>query len=763
MPMIEAEDGHPRPVQARTMDSTQPTTVAFVELPDEALDILSHYTQDPGFNVTLVVSMEPDSYAIRMADILKVDILDVPNRLTLSMCDRIIVGPAPDDLVESIREMMDGTTTEVWTIPQVLETLGDSVRILNDEITSPSVLGSTDDAITQVVDPDDLTIMSEDPQESDRTTELQALPTESLDVVQPGESAHLKPAEDEPSPEDEIWRIWSGEEPEEGLGLVHGPVDPDGEPLPEKPEPREPSAAPAAKITPPLSKATKDKSGEAEITASPEPESAIQHRFDVGALLGEDLRDEIGALMLDTSRGDLLNRILDMAIRATHAQTGSIMLLDEDGTHLRIAVAEGLPLEVVASVRQRVGEGVAGQVFSTGRPQIVRGRVRSRGADRGLRPELREGAVVPILNDGRTIGVLSVNSESERTTLNESSLDLLGLFAKEVSAAVLKAIDLARLEGNTLREALLRHVERLMALEESLPHRLRAVADAVARTFSAEIVHVFLVDPLGKRLETITPRRGMGAGAGSFISMDQGLLGWIVRHQTPRVFETWTDDGSEGVASFFIPIGSSRGQGLMLLENLPLKHRGAERFLATLSEIMDRVADMIEVEKSLEAQELLSQLQIRVAERSAHFAGLLPHERTRAVLEFTTELLAADTAVWEPTDAAAVWARPGSTRIAALQRRFKEGFPVIADWILDQESAAGGFELPGWSAEAPTGAAPYLGIRVAGAGGVLAVIFAEGEDTGPLAQAPPEVLFEVLRTVGAHLPPDLGRRIDHAA
>ena len=50
-----------------------------------------------------------------------------------------------------------------------------------------------------------------------------------------------------------------------------------------------------------------------------------------------------------------------------------------------------------------------------------------------------------------------------------------GLFLGMASGAVLKAISLKKLTGTVHREAVLRQVERLMSLQETLPSRFRSV------------------------------------------------------------------------------------------------------------------------------------------------------------------------------------------------------------------------------------------------------------------------------------------------
>jgi len=690
----------------------------FVDLPDEALDVFSHFTQDPGSEVVLVVSQDMDSYAMRMAEILKVPVLDVPNRLSLSSCDLIVVGPR-NGLLETIHEMMEGTATRVVSLDELSKEDGSGAESKTSAETPSTKTTQTpsesETIFSAVGDPNDplLSLGELHPGPEGKPTlekTLEALPQDPLNIRQPGESH-------QPIPED------PPEDPDDAETLDIAAVDA----LFTAIDPRQRSAG--------------------------EPAG-----FDPGSLLGEDLREELGSLLLDASGNEVLHRILEMAIRATHTQTGSIMLLDLDQVHLRIAVAKGLPDHVVTAVRQRVGEGVAGTVFATGKPQVLRGRVpREKGRDRGLRPRLREAAVVPILSAGKPMGVLCVNGETDHSALTEESLALLARFSKEVSAAILKAISLGQLTAEHQYDALLRQVERIMSLEESLPNRLKAVAESIRRALGADLAHLFLLDPLGQRLERITDSAGLGSTSSEFVPIDKGMFGWAIRSGKAHALDLWDKTGTSGVTTYLLPIHQDSPCGLLVLENVPIAEaeNESQTSLLSLQDMLSHIGDMIEVETNLEAEELLSQMQMRVADHSARFTGLLPHERARAVLEFTVDLLAGETAVWIPAPGAkAVWARPSGPRTATIQAAFRPCLDAVETWVREREAGAIGSGEEGSASDAPPCASPCLGTVVGGGEGCFVLVFAPDDAAGTLAQVPTPILIRVMEQIGALLPED---------
>lgn len=92
----------------------------------------------------------------------------------------------------------------------------------------------------------------------------------------------------------------------------------------------------------------------------------------------EDLVFKLGALNETVEMAaripkiqDLLAHVLDRMMRAVRASIGSIMLLDSERQTLRVAVARGLPNEIVGRIEVRVGEGIAGKVVDAGEPVLV--------------------------------------------------------------------------------------------------------------------------------------------------------------------------------------------------------------------------------------------------------------------------------------------------------------------------------------------------------------------------------------------------------
>jgi hypothetical protein len=182
--------------------------------------------------------------------------------------------------------------------------------------------------------------------------------------------------------------------------------------------------------------------------------------------------------------------------------------------------------------------------------------------------------------------------ESEERKLDEQSIALLNLFAREASAAVLKALTLQRLPGNTHREAVIRQVERLMALQEPLAGRLRTVGDALAHALGAQNVHCHVVNAAGTHVEV--QAGALNAVQGQPEPMDQGFIPWILKHNNPNVL--CAANGTEEVGNAYIPIVSSRPEGVLVMECIPLGGTSAVHVLALLTEVKETVEAQIALE-----------------------------------------------------------------------------------------------------------------------------------------------------------------------
>ncbi len=144
------------------------------------------------------------------------------------------------------------------------------------------------------------------------------------------------------------------------------------------------------------------------------------------------------AFMLNVNVEDLLQHIVEAAVAATNAQRGSLMLIDPDRQELAVQAAVGMPPEVMATARERVGRGIAGWVARTGVPLVINNEedippfVRS-----SLRGGMAHSAVcLPLAVKGQVIGVINLTKTMGQPPFTRSDAELLSVLAGQAAIAI---------------------------------------------------------------------------------------------------------------------------------------------------------------------------------------------------------------------------------------------------------------------------------------------------------------------------------------
>ncbi len=144
------------------------------------------------------------------------------------------------------------------------------------------------------------------------------------------------------------------------------------------------------------------------------------------------------AFMLNVNVEDLLQHIVEAAVAATNAQRGSLMLIDPDRQELAVQAAVGMPPEVMATARERVGRGIAGWVARTGVPLVINNEedippfVRS-----SLRGGMAHSAVcLPLTVKGQVIGVINLTKTMGQPPFTRSDAELLSVLAGQAAIAI---------------------------------------------------------------------------------------------------------------------------------------------------------------------------------------------------------------------------------------------------------------------------------------------------------------------------------------
>ncbi|MBI1921939.1 MAG: diguanylate cyclase [Geobacter sp.] len=146
----------------------------------------------------------------------------------------------------------------------------------------------------------------------------------------------------------------------------------------------------------------------------------------------------ISSLSLTENNDELHQRILGFAAELLHADSGSLMLIEEGGEKLQIKAVLGLNEQLAKIISLKIGSGIAGRVAATGQPLVVVDIEKDRRTAGQNRPRFKSKSFisVPLTLRGKTIGVLNLSDRRTGAPFTETDLRLLTTFAQQASLLI---------------------------------------------------------------------------------------------------------------------------------------------------------------------------------------------------------------------------------------------------------------------------------------------------------------------------------------
>jgi two-component system phosphate regulon sensor histidine kinase PhoR len=130
---------------------------------------------------------------------------------------------------------------------------------------------------------------------------------------------------------------------------------------------------------------------------------------------------------------EILAMVVGAAANLTHAEEGSLMLLDPDSGELYLRAHYNLAEHGTGNLRVKVTDTLMGRVIQTGRPIMVSGNDLLRVQTSFL---VKAILSVPLLAGGRVTGVLSVDNKHSSHTFSEHEVHVLSTLADYAAIAI---------------------------------------------------------------------------------------------------------------------------------------------------------------------------------------------------------------------------------------------------------------------------------------------------------------------------------------
>jgi class 3 adenylate cyclase/putative methionine-R-sulfoxide reductase with GAF domain len=152
---------------------------------------------------------------------------------------------------------------------------------------------------------------------------------------------------------------------------------------------------------------------------------------------------QIGSLLAASTfdMEKVLNHTMDMIQTIINVEAGSLMLLDKDELAFRVAfnIRKDINIDILQTLRLKLGQGISGYSAARGEPVIVRNAGESRqfypDIDRMIGFETRSVLCVPLISMGKVIGVIELLNKLDGE-FNDNDLQLLQSIATSVSIAL---------------------------------------------------------------------------------------------------------------------------------------------------------------------------------------------------------------------------------------------------------------------------------------------------------------------------------------
>ena len=215
----------------------------------------------------------------------------------------------------------------------------------------------------------------------------------------------------------------------------------------------------------------------------------LRSLYEVGSTLGTSLRLE-----------DVLKKVMDESIALLGAENGSLMLVDEVRSELKMLVAQGLDDQIVTTTRVNLGEGISGWVAQEGQPRLLSRHNRDIDSPSGSSDALESAMCVPLKSKDRCIGVLNLSGRRDGGDFTDEDLKILTILASHAASA----IDIAQLYRKVSSQV--EHLEALYQLGRILNASLsldQILPQALTRTLEllqAKTASVMLLDEKGQEL-----------------------------------------------------------------------------------------------------------------------------------------------------------------------------------------------------------------------------------------------------------------------
>jgi signal transduction histidine kinase len=327
-----------------------------------------------------------------------------------------------------------------------------------------------------------------------------------------------------------------------------------------------------------------------------------------------------------------LDRILAAAVRSTHAESGSFILVNPNSGLLDIEASHNLS-ERAKKVKLRPGEGITGWVATTGKPMRCAD-VREEKRYIAINPRVRSEMAVPVEMRGHIVGLLNVDSTSVDAFSATDEARLVDM-ASEAAQWLSLAWEIDQLRMRSRQLTSLVDIAQVIISKTNLDEILEQITVQAFALMKTSLCSVFLLNEDGSELVL----RACQGGSQLYrqkpnLRTEDSLLGSVItRHKPIAVVDVVKEKGyiqtdiarkERLVSMLAVPLTfASKALGVLAVYTQQ-RHRFSNDEIKLLSTLGDLsavaiekgrlLARVVDMEEKLRASERLSALGLLAAE-----------------------------------------------------------------------------------------------------------------------------------------------------
>ena len=161
----------------------------------------------------------------------------------------------------------------------------------------------------------------------------------------------------------------------------------------------------------------------------------------------------------------LLDRIMDLATEALHAERGFILLKQADAEDFTVVTARNISKQSIDSMRG-FSSSVVNRVLEFGEPVLsidAQTDQRFAGADSVILQQIKSVLCTPLIENGKVIGAIYMDSRADVNQFDQESLNFLKTFATQATIALSNTKILEKLQNEN------KNLKRQISLEHAFP------------------------------------------------------------------------------------------------------------------------------------------------------------------------------------------------------------------------------------------------------------------------------------------------------